>query len=285
MFTWGAVGLVVVVVIVVVVVSQTSRNAPISGLHFTPKPVPATIAGEITHVPVSSFNAAGPGLAEITHPVVLSEQPALTFTGKPGIFGLFGEFCPFCAAERWAVITSLSRFGTFRGLKTMQSSPKDTAPRTQTFEFATATYSSPYVSAKLLEMFGQDKATGRHPIIKRPTKVEEKLIEKYDPTGTIPLFDIGNKLFVTGATYSPTVLKGLSRATIAAGLSHPSDLVARLILAASNCLSAGICAIDGGSPHPVCASVGVRDAAMALGLRIQRAPATDAGPGTSIEKT
>lgn len=270
LFTWGSVALALVVVIVVVVVSRTDGETPASKVHYTPEPVPASIVREITHVPASSYDAVGAGLPQITTPSVVSTQPALVLSGKPGLFGLFGEFCPFCAAERWSVITSLARFGTFTGIKTMQSSPVDTDPRTQTFEFATATYSSPYVSAALLEMFGQDKPTGTHPVIHDPSKLEEHLIEKYDTgstsSGTIPFFDVGNKVIFSGASYTPAVLKGLSRATIAADLSHPTNPVTELVLGTSNYLSAGICSIDGDEPGAVCTSAGVRAAAKKLDL-------------------
>ena len=31
------------------------------------------------------------------------------------------EYCPYCAAQRWAMIVALSRFGTFSGLTTVHS--------------------------------------------------------------------------------------------------------------------------------------------------------------------
>lgn len=274
LYTWGAIALVIVVVIVVVVVSQAGKTTKTTNLVYKSQPVPASIVDEVTHVPTSVFDKVGTGLSsDIKPPAVVSGQPALKFTGKPGVLGIFGEFCPFCAAERWSIITSLSRFGTFSGLKTMQSSPVDYAPKTQTFTFATATYTSPYFAAKLVEVYGQDtKSTGFHPVIKKPTKQEQSVITKYDSGsstssgGTIPFFDIGNKAIFSGASFTPKLLAGLSRATIAADLSHPSNPVTQLIIGASNNISAGICAIDGGKPGAVCSSSGVQAAAKALKL-------------------
>lgn len=146
----------------------------------------------------------------------------------------------------------------------MQSSPRDTDPKTQTFEFATANYSSPYISAKLLEMYGQEKATGRRPVIRGTTKSEAALIKKYDPRRTIPFLDVGDRVVSLGASFAPGILSGLSRATIAAGLSRADDPVTRIILGASNYMSAGICSIDDGKPSAVCSSRGVRAAATAV---------------------
>lgn len=187
------------------------------------------------------------------------------------MFGLFGNYCPYCAAERWAIISAFSRFGSFSGLRTMQSSPLDVFPATQTFAFNTATYVSPYFSAKLLEMYGQEKKTHSRPVINKPTKAESKLIAKYDVSssggsGTIPFLDFGNKLFTAGASYSPGPLQGLSRSTIAGSLKNPNSPITKLIIGAANYMSAAICSIDGGKPGHVCSGTGVKAAAKALGL-------------------
>ncbi len=264
----------VVIVAVIVAVSQTSSTTT-KGLHYKPKPVPAAVLAEITHVPASSFDAVGAGTGyAITPPKVDSSQKLLTTGGKPEVFGIFGEFCPFCAAERWAIITALSRFGTFTGLKTMQSSPVDSYPRTQTFEFHTATYASPYITAKLVELYGQDKVTLTHPRINTLTKEETHLGVKYDDgTGpkqlySIPFTDWGNKVLFTSSSYDPQVLQGLSRSTIAAGLKTPSNPVTQLILGTANYMSAAVCYIDGGKPGSVCTSSGVQAAAKALKIKV-----------------
>jgi hypothetical protein len=275
LYTWGAIALVVVVVVVVVVVSQGGKKTTTTDLFYTPTPVSASVMHDVSHVPASVFNKVGTGIAGSIHePTVLSGQPALKYDGKPGALGLYGEFCPFCAAERWSLITALSRFGTFTGLRTMQSAPNDSYPRTQTFEFKTATYSSPYLSTTLIEMYGQEKATHARPIITKPNKAEIKLIEKYDKSsatssaGTIPFTDFGNKIFFAGAAFSPTPLQGLSRATIAASLKNSSNGVTQLIIGTANYMSAAVCAIDGGKPGSVCHSSGVQAAAKALNLTI-----------------
>ncbi|MGH9100424.1 MAG: DUF929 family protein [Acidimicrobiales bacterium] len=271
LFIWGAVALVVVIVGVIVGVSQTSSPTT-KGLHYTPRPVPAKVLHEITHVPTSAFDAVGTGTGGINLPtVVTTSLKPLARNGKPEVFGFFGQFCPYCAADRWAIIASLSRFGTFSGLKTMQSSPVDSFPRTQTFEFATATYTSPYLEADLVEVFGQDKATGSHPIIKRPSKEQLKLVNKLDPGATtipIPYLDWGNKVVFPGASYTPQPLQTLSRTAIAASLSDPSDPITKLILGSSNYMSAAACSIDGGKPASVCTSSGIQAAAKALKLSV-----------------
>ena len=134
LFAWGAVVIVVLVVAVVIVVGETAGRSPdtkvATSVRYTARPVPASILRAVTRVPASAYDRVGLADAVVV-PSVLAKATPLAFTGKPGVFVLDGEFCPFCAAERWAVVTSLARFGTFSGLETMQSSPVDVDPRTQ----------------------------------------------------------------------------------------------------------------------------------------------------------
>lgn len=273
LYIWGSIALVIVIVGILVGLNLSSTKP--SAIIYTPKPVPASVLSDLTHVPLSVYNSVGTGISgAIASPKPESGQSLLKFTGKPGLLGIFGEFCPYCAAERWAIITSFARFGSFSGLQTMQSSPVDVDPKTQTFTFKTAKYTSPYFTPKLVEYFGQDyNDQGAHHVIGKLTKAEEKLIVKYDRSSTtsssssglsIPFMDIGNKFVAEGVSFTPRPLQGLSRATIASGLSTAKNPVTELIIGSSNFLSAAICSIDGGKPGSVCQSPGVQAATKAM---------------------
>jgi hypothetical protein len=71
-----------------------------------PAPAPAAGPGttaqvqrQVTSVPSATFNAVGAGTATGLNAV--TGQPALTAGGKPEVLYIGGEYCPFCAAERW----------------------------------------------------------------------------------------------------------------------------------------------------------------------------------------
>ena len=68
--------------------------------------------------------------------------------------------------------------------------------------------------------------------------------------------------------FSPGVHPGHSQSAIAAGLSQPHNPVGQAIVASANYLTAGICLATGQKPASVCASKGVRAAALALGLGV-----------------
>jgi len=276
LLTWGLVGLVLIVVIVLVVVKVTGSSTS-AGPAPKPQPVTAKIAQEVTSVPASVYNTVGvtSSASQITPPTVLSGQPALTLDGKPGVFYMGGEFCPYCAAERWALITSLSRFGTFSGLETMQSASDDIYPNTQTFTLAKATYTSRYVTFQFREYYSNQKNSAGSYIVLQPLdKTQSALVKKYDggggsstsSGGSIPFVDFGNKAVVIGSSYTPSILQTLSRSQIAGSLNDSGDPVTQAIIGASNYLSASTCATDGQQPASVCKSKGVVEAAKAMKL-------------------
>lgn len=281
LLTWAVVALVVIVVIVLVVVKFTGSSTSPSGSAPSPQPVPATIAQQVTGIPASVYNAVGvtSQTVPVTPPKEAAGQPALISNGKPEVFYMGGEFCPFCAAERWAMIASLSRFGTLTGLETMQSSSTDADPSTQTFTFVNAQYKSPYITFETREIYSnQENSAGTGYAILQPlTKAQTALVKKYDiskytggsatQSGSIPFVDIGNRFIVAGSSYSPSTLQGLSRSQIASALSDPKDPATKAIVASSNYISASICSTDGGKPASVCTSKGVTEAAKALGVK------------------
>lgn len=279
LLTWGLVALVLIVVIVLVVVKLTGTSGTSSGAYVA-GPVPASIEQQVTKVPASVYDTIGvssPTVA-VSPPHQIKGQPPLTFDGKPGVFYVGGEFCPFCAAERWAMVTSFSRFGTLTGLQTMESSSTDVYPSTQTFTFAQAHYASPYISLVTKELYSNQKnAAGTGYVILQPLSPSETaLLKKYDTSkytggsttssGSIPFIDIGDKFIVSGASYSPAILQGLTRAQIAAGLTTTNDAATKAIIATSNYISASICASDGQTPASICTSKGVKAADKSMGL-------------------
>ena len=112
----------------------------------------------------------------VAAPVILEGQRPLTFDGKPGIFYEGSEPCPYCAAERWAFIVALARFGSWSGLGIDQSAANDIDPSTQTFTFLRATYSSPYVTVRTKEILSDHQlSNGDYAPLEKPTPEETTL--------------------------------------------------------------------------------------------------------------
>lgn len=172
--------------------------------------------------------------------------------GKAEITYVGAEYCPYCAAERWAVAVALSRFGTFSHLSGTQSSGTDVYPDTQTLSFYGSSYSSPYVDFQAVEEATNQQVGGAYQTLQAPTAAESALLSSYDPQGSIPFIDIGNKYVINGASYSPQLLQGLSRSQIAAQLNDPSSPVAQAIDGTANNITAAICTVTGNQPSGVC---------------------------------
>jgi hypothetical protein len=225
---------------------------------------PAAIVQEITHVPQSVFDSVRLQ-SNVVAPVLLRGQPSLTFGGKPGIYYEGAEPCPYCAAERWAFIIALARFGTWSGLGIDQSAANDIDPSTQTFSFARATYSSPYVMVRTKEVLSDRLlSNGKYAPLEKPTPAETGLLNRYTSAeyfpanpGYFPFLDFGNRIVISQSSFDPYLLHGHSREQIATNLSDPTNSVTMAIVATANYLSAATCLIDGDRPALVCNSPGV----------------------------
>jgi hypothetical protein len=172
------------------------------------------------------------------------------------------EYCPFCGAERWAMIMALSKFGTFSGLRTTFSSPTDFAPDTATFSFYQSTYKSPYLAFQPYEMAtNQPAASGACEI--NDYSCLQTNYSSYDNDlltnlggGSFPFMDFGNKLYQSGAGFEnqPLALSGLTATTIATDLHNPKSAVAQAEDGSANYLTAALCEMDGNQPSSVCSA-------------------------------
>ena len=254
----GSVAVVIVLVGALIVV-KLSQSPP----HSAPPADAATIAQvqqQVTSVPLATFNAVGAGTA--TGLNALSGQPALVSGGKPELLYMGGQYCPFCAAERWVLAATVSRFGTLSGLSLIHSSPTDTYPNTPTLSFDKATYTSKYLAFTPVEWYGEaaDPSTPfGHVYLQQPTAQQQALFAKYAGR-SIPFVDIGNRYVLPEVQYLPTALAGLTWTQIAAAMHDPSSPIAKAIDGAANILTAAICTLTNGQPGAVCHSSGVQAA-------------------------
>ena len=279
---WGAIGLVIVVIATLFIVHATKTNA--QNLSYTPvTTAPAQVVHDVTTIPDSAWNKVGVSDANVSKPTVTPGQPAMTLNGKsPAMLYYGAEYCPYCAAERWAMAAALARFGTWSNLQVTASSHADVDAATRTFSFHGASLDSQYIHFTAVEQYTNipvSGAVGHYTNLQNPTKEEQQILVKYSSSkylpsnqsssnGAIsfPFVDINNGLLFSGASYDPQILANLSWSDIAGGLSDPTNPVTQAILATGNYMSAGICKASNGQPGSVCQSPGVQAAAKALGI-------------------
>jgi hypothetical protein len=248
-----------VVAVLAVVIALITVKLGESPAHTSPASDDAVVARQISRVPAATFDSVGPGPA--TGLKSVSGQPELTLDGKPELLYMGGEYCPFCAAERWAIAAAISRFGTLSGLHFIHSSPTDVYASTPALSFYKSRYTSRYLAFAAVEWYSEraDASTPTgYAYLQQPTTQQAALFSRYG--GSFPFVDIGNRYLVPEAQYIPSALAGLSWAQVAADMRNPSGPVGRDIDGAANMITAAICKLTHGQPVGVCSSAGVRAA-------------------------
>ena len=248
----GAVVVVLAIVLTFVIVKLNSKPSSSSAQGLSNGPTGSAltaVVNKVTSVPASTLDAVGSGSGVTGKPTTISGT-TLMENGKPEMYYMGAEYCPYCAAERWAMIVALSRFGTFTGLSTVHSAVANGAgtaepdPNTPTWTFVHSTYSSPYLAftPDEIQTIIPDPSTGTYTTLQAPTAAQQALVNKYDGSGgAIPFIDFGNHYMISGVSYNPGVLAGLSWSTIATDLSNPNSAVAKAVDGTANYITAAIC--------------------------------------------
>jgi Domain of unknown function (DUF929) len=213
------------------------------------------VVDQTTHVSSQVLNAA-PATSLGLQPA----NPPTTLQGTGGraeVLYIGGEFCPFCAAERWSLVVALSRFGTFSGLALTTSSENPPLP---TFTFRNATFNSPVVTFTSVEAYDRD----RNPL--QPlTPADSQLQAKYGAANAVPFILIGGRYVAQTSGYPPSTLENQDWQQIAGNLGNSSAPTTQAIVGEANMLSAAICRVDNGRPGSVCQSPAVTRALPRLG--------------------
>ena len=258
-WAWGSAVIVVVLAVVVVfIVVGLQPAAKSSGSSSSSNQLaPASVLAAVTGVSPSVSSTVGAGGVADPLEAISGSPAALTgSSGKPEVFYLGAEYCPYCAGERWSVVIALSRFGKFSNLHitTSDSNPSD-IPNTHTFTFYGSSYSSPYLDFAPIETNDRNDNP-----LQTPSAGEQTLFSTYDTTpyststGGIPFQDLGNRYIVSGSGVPPQLLQGMTWQQIAATLTDTSSTVAKPIIGNANWLTAGICKLTGDQPGAVCSA-------------------------------
>jgi len=241
-----AVVVLIVVLIVVKVAGGGSHSTKVASGTGEGPPTPASVTAQLAAVPVSQLAQASAGAKGLT-PI---NGARLGGNGKPPeVLYIGAGYCPYCAAERWPLVTALLKFGTFTGLSDTHSSPDDVNPSTPTFSFHGARYSSPYLTFTGIE----ETATDPNTRLDTPTAAEQALLEQYTQ-GTIPFVYFDGRYLLTGAQYDGSMLLGRTNQQIAAEVAKPSSPIGSAVQAAAGTIVKALCQLTGGQPGNVCAA-------------------------------
>jgi hypothetical protein len=231
----------IVIVVSLVIGLYLAFNTSSPNSAYVGKQISTSVLNALAGVSDSTLSTIGVPTGVIA-PNAITGSP-LTLNGKPLILYIGGDYCPYCAVERWSLIMALSRFGQFSNLTYMLSSSTDVNPNSPTFSFESASYTSNYISFVGVEEFGQDPSVVRQPL----TSQQQSLVSQYDTcpstggSGGIPFVDIGNSYAVNCGAQSNLDIEGQNWTQIASQLNNPSSNTARLIDGAANTMITAIC--------------------------------------------
>jgi hypothetical protein len=262
----GSVLVVVAVVLAFVIIKLNSKSPSSSASGASNGPTGAALASvvaNVTSVPTSTTDAVGAGGFTNKIQTITGNPTPLVSGGKPEMLFIGAEYCPYCGVTRWAEIVALSRFGTFSGLHTVHSSSTDVYPNTPSFSFYKSTYTSKYLTFTPVELqtnIPDPSNTPPYTNLQTPTSAQQALLTKYDTApyttedGAVPFIDFGNKYLMIGSPFIPSVLDGLSWATIANDLHNPNSAAAKAVDGTANYFTAAICEMTGNQPASACTS-------------------------------
>jgi hypothetical protein len=275
----GSILVVVIVVVAFVLVKLNSNGTAAPSSDGPTGTALSKVVNDVTGVPTSVTDKVAGGsipsamfVAAKTPSAVTSmsntdgsyfatvDGKALTQSGKPEVLFIGSEYCPFCAAQRWAMVNAFSRFGTFSGLTTTHSSSTDTDPNTPTLTFYGSTYTSKYIALTTVELehnyrIGNSTDTSvAYAPLQTATAAQQATQTAYDPQGYIPFIDFGNKYAQVGnlSPLTPTMLAGLTWQQVATDMSNPSSSVGQAIDANANYETAAICTLTNNQPATAC---------------------------------
>ena len=213
----------------VVVAGLVVASLVSSGTAASESTAPTSVVHEVTALTPSELASVGGAPAPTSlHQVVGGAQ--LSIDSKPTIVFVSEESCPYCAAERWALVIALSQFGAWHNLGATTSSAMDVYPSTASFSFRHATFTSQRLALRTTEL-ADNAGRALQPL----TPLDQSLISQFDvppyvnsaaQSGAVPFLDIDDRYVLAGAQYSPGVLAGLSMRQIAARLKDPSSAAA-----------------------------------------------------------
>lgn len=259
-YAWIAAAVVVAIVVTLIVVRVARGSGRTSGLNDVA--ASTSLQSEVTAANMTVANAvatvvSSSAVTPLTH---IAGQGRLSLHGKPDVLYVGAEWCPFCAAQRWALAVALGRFGNLAHLDLTWSSDAvgEAYPRTATLSFVHATFASPYINFEAVET-----ETRTHQPLQSLSARQQAIFSKYDQNsylpanqpgypGSIPFLDVGNRYFQAGSNFLPGILSGLTQASIAAGLSVSNNPVTQDIVGAANKITADICTLTNAQPTTVC---------------------------------
>jgi hypothetical protein len=171
----------------------------------------------------------------------VTDQSLKRASGKSLVYFMGSGFCPFCAAERWAIVKALERFGKWEGLIEDKSASRDEKYlNVPTFNLARAKYTS-----ETVEFAGKEIADRNFEPLQELDDKDYEILDMYNPDQMIPFLLVDGQYMQLGAGYSPELIQNMSHDKVKAELDNPHSSIGRAINAEINNIVALVCKATG----------------------------------------
>lgn len=233
-------------------VTSTSDGADGVGESGGTGVVDEDVLDDLAAVPLDAIVAAYEANPSENPVMSIDDGTPLQEDGKPEVLYVGAEFCPFCAAERWALTVALSKFGQFTDLAMLTSSGRDVP----TVSYVGSTYTSDHVAFSPVELQDQDGQP-----LEDATDAQMDLFRSLGE-GSFPFIDFAGLAFQKGGSVEVGVLLGESQADIAAALAESTtddtdpDTIPGSVNAVAGEFIVTICEATGGEPGEICDAFG-----------------------------
>jgi hypothetical protein len=184
--------------------------------------------------------------------VEVSKEP-MKRSGKLFVLFIGAEYCPFSAAERWAIVRALQKFGQWSGLKQTMSAARDEPfLNLPTYNFTEATYTSSHI-----EFVARELKNREFKPLQKLLKTEERIFRKYNPEKEIPFLLVGGRFVQIGAGFTPKIFIGHTFRQTETELKKIESEIRKTIDAEGNIIAALLC--HAGLPPELCKETGVAE--------------------------
>lgn len=172
----------------------------------------------------------------------VTDQPLKRAGGKSLVYFMGAGFCPFCAAERWAIVKALERFGKWEGLAEDKSAGHDEKYlNVPTFSLARAKYSSSHV-----EFAGKETADRNFEPLQELDDSDFEILDMYNPDQMIPFLLVDGQYMQVGAGFSPELIQNMTHEQVRKELDNPSSAIGKAMRTEIDNITALVCKSIGG---------------------------------------
>jgi hypothetical protein len=190
-------------------------------------------------------------------------KDAMKRDGKLFVFFMGAEYSPYCAAERWAIVRALQKFGQWSGLnQTMSAAREEQFLNLPTYDFSEATYTSTHI-----EFVSRETKDREFKPLQKLLKSEEKLVRKYNPKKEIPFLLIGGRFMQIGSGFTPKIFIGHTFRQTETELKKTESEIRKTIDEEASNIAALLCV--SGLPPELCKEAGLAELVAQANSRLE----------------